>query len=170
LVYDENMKFICTAEDLEFMGQDRHKIKQSKKKSLALMRQLDKIVKEAVETKDTTIMDRIEAVRDVIDTPTIAVTKHTKMVDALLESSPIIEAKDKEKLEQSNRYDFKNKDEEGKPTKVLASGRPAFESMFDRFVWVLENNAWNEKDEKLKAKNNDIYEMAKRDVDSRKVG
>ncbi len=170
LVYDENMKFICTAEDLEFMGQDRHKIKQSKKKSLALMRQLDKIVKEATETKDTTIMDRIEAVRDVIDTPTIAVTKHTKMVDALLESSPIIEAKDKELLEQSNKYDFKNKDEEGKPTKVLASGRPAFESMFDRFVWVLENNAWNEKDEKLKAKNNDIYEMAKRDVDSRKVG
>jgi len=170
LVYDENMKFICTAEDLEYMGQDRQKVKGARQKSLALMRKMNKIVQEVAAIKDTTIIDRIEAIKEEIPTPTIAVTKHTAMVDALLESSPIIEAKDKEALEQSNKYDFKNKDENNQPTKVLASGRPAFESLYDRFIWVLENENWNEKDEKLKNANITIFEMAKKEVDNRKIG
>ena len=170
LVYDENMKFICTAEDLEFMGQDRQKVKGARQKSLALMRKLDKIVKEAESIKDTSIMDRIEEMSQDNQIPTIAVTKHTQMVDALLSSSAEIEAKDKEALEKSNKYDFKNKDENNQPKKVLASGRPAFESLYDRFVWALENKKWNDKDEKLKGENNTIFQMAKKEVDSRKVG
>lgn len=170
LVYDENMKFICTAEDLEFMGQDRQKVKGARQKSLALMRKLDKIVKEAESIKDTSIMDRIEEMSQDNQIPTIAVTKHTQMVDALLSSSAEIAAKDKEALEKSNKYDFKNKDENNQPKKVLTSGRPAFESLYDRFVWALENKKWNEKDEKLKGENNTIFQMAKKEVDSRKVG
>ncbi len=164
LVYDENMQFICTAEDLEFMGQDRQKVKGARQKSLALMRQLDKIVKAASEIKDTTIMDRIEAVSEEISIPTIAVTKHTKMVDALLKSSPIIEAKDKEALAKSKKYDFKKKDENNQPTKVLPSGRPIFKSMYDRFLWVLQNNVWNEKDEIQSKKHPEMFELAKKEL------
>ena len=164
LVYDENMKFICIAEDLEHMGQDRYKVRQGRKKSQALMQRLNKIVQEATATEDTTIKHRIESVQDVLENPTIAVTKHTKMVDALLESSPVIEAKEKQALEESKTYDFKKKDEEGKPTKVLPSGRPTFDSMYDRFMWALKNNDWNEKDEKLSIKHNKVFELVKEEL------
>jgi len=164
LVYDENMKFICTAEDLEFMGQDRQKVKGARQKSLALMRKLDKIVKEAESIKDTTIMDRIEAVKDEVSTPTIAVTKHTKMVDALLESSAEIEAKDKETLKESKKYDFKNKDKNNQPTKVLASGRPIFNSAYDRFIWVLQNDDWTHKDEIQSKKHPEMFKLAKEEL------
>lgn len=171
LVYTESMKFICIAEDTEFIGQDRYKARSASKKSRALMRQMEKIAKEYRDLQTPTILDRIEAAPTTnSDTQTAAVTKHTEAVTALLNSSKEIVAKDQELLETSNRYDFKNKDEDGKPQKVLPSGRPAFDSFFDRFVWCLENNEWNEKDEKLKTKNPDIYQMAYKDVESRKVG
>ncbi len=170
LVYDENMQFVCIAEDLEHMGVDRHVVRAGRKKSLALMRNLDKIVKSAQEIGDVTIMDRIKDISGEVEANTISVMKHTEAVDRLIKSNDKIVAKDKEQLEQSNRYDFKQKDEDGKPTKVLASGRPAFESLYERFIWVLENDKWNEKDEKLKAANITIFKMAKKEVDSRKVG
>ncbi len=159
-VFDENMKFICIAEDEEFMGQDRAKIKAARKKSLALMKQMDKIVREAEKINDITILDRIEDVRGEIESKTYAVVKRTETVDAVLRDSKNIEQKDKEALEESNRYDFKNKDEEGKPQKVLASGRPAFTSRVERFIWVIENNDWTEKDKELKEKYPESYEIA----------
>jgi len=164
LVYDENMKFICIAEDLEHMGQDRYKVRAGRKKSLALMKQLNKIVEAASKIEDTSIKERIEAVQDVVENPTIAVTKHTVMVDALLESSPVIEAKDKEQLEQSKTYDFKKKDENNQPTKILPGGRPTFDSMYDRFMWALKNDDWNEKDEKLSIKHNKVFELVKEEL------
>ncbi|WP_206512822.1 hypothetical protein, partial [Tenacibaculum discolor] len=94
----------------------------------------------------------------------------TKAIDMLIETSPIIAAKDKVALEQSSKYDFKNKDENGKPIKVLPSGRPQFETVYDRFVWVLEHKDWNEKDEKLKEKNIEIYQMALEEANRRKIG
>jgi len=167
LVYDENMNYICVAEDLEHMGKDRYKVRGAKKKSLALMRQLDKIVKEAQAAKDTTIMDRIEAVKDEIETPTIAVTKHTEAVDRVLRDSKIIEDEDKKALEKSNKYDFKNKDEEGIPQKILPSGRPSFTAYFDRFLWDLTHNMVDETTKKLAKKYPDIWEMAEKEA---KVG
>lgn len=160
LVYDEKMKFICIAEDLEHTGQSRHVAKKAKAKHLAMSRQLDKIVKEAQSINDTSIMDRIEAVSDAVPSQTFAVTKHTEMVTALLDSSKEIEAQDTKALEESNHYDFTKKDDEGLLVKVLPNGRPAFKSFYDRFLWVLENDDWNEKDKKLKEKNLEVYEMA----------
>jgi hypothetical protein len=128
---------------------------------------MDKIIKEAQAIKDATIMDRIDAVRDIVETKTVAVTKHTETVDRLLKDSVMFEQKDKKELETSNRYDFKQKDEEGKPTKILPSGRPIFESYFDRFLWDLKNNMVDETTKKLAAKYPDIWEMAEKEA---KVG
>ncbi len=160
LVYDENMKFICIAEDEEYIGDNRYLARKAKKKSQQLMKQLNKIVQEAVAMKDTTILDRIEGVSDAIPAQTTAVMKHTQAVNALMNSSNEIEAADKTALENSNRYDFKNKDEEGLPTKVLPSGRPAFSGFYERFLWAMENDDWNESDEKLKNKHSAVYELA----------
>jgi hypothetical protein len=169
LVYNEKMEFVCIAEDLEHMGKDRHKVRAGRKKSLALLRSLDKIVKEASLIKDTSIMDRIEAVSDIVGGDTIAVMKHTEAVDRLLQSSPAIAAKDKAELTTSKRYDFTNKDEDGKPQKVLPSGRPQFETMHDRFVWVLEHNDWTDKDRALQQKYPEAYEGAYKEYE-RKIG
>ncbi len=166
LVYDEKMNPICIAEDAEHMGIDRYAVKSAKKKSLAWLRQMDKIVKEAMATKDITIMDRIEAVKDVIESKSIAVTKHTETVDRLLRDSVFFEEKDKKELETSNRYDFKQKDEEGLPLKVLPSGRPVFKELYDRFFWDLKNDMVDETTNKLAQKYEEIWEMAKRDYEA----
>ena len=73
-------------------------------------------------------------------------------------------AKDKKDLEQSKKYDFKNKDENNQPTKVLASGRPIFNSMYDRFIWVLQNNAWTPKDEIQSKKHPEMFKLAKEEL------
>jgi heme-degrading monooxygenase HmoA len=160
LVYDKNMRFVCIAEDLEHMGENRWQVRKAKKKSLQLMRQLNKIVKEAEAINDVSILDRIEDVEGVIPAQTTAVMKHTDAVNMLLNASKEIEEADAKALAESNHYDFTQKDEDGMPTKVLASGRPAFKSFYERFLWALEHDEWNEKDEKLKASNEAVYEMA----------
>ena len=167
LVYDEKMNPICIAQDVEHMGKDRYAVRGAKKKSQQIMRQLDKIVKEAMAIKDITIMDRIESVKDVVESKSIAVTKHTETVDRLLRDSVFFEEKDKKELETSNRYDFKQKDEEGLPQKILPSGRPPFNTYFDRFLWDLKNNMVDDTTKKLAAKCPDIWEMAKKEA---KVG
>ena len=161
LVYNEKMEFVCIAEDIEKEGLNRFDVRQAKQRSQALARKYDKLIKEIAATEDITILDRLEQIEGVESaTPTIAITKRTEVVDLLLNSSEQIAAADQEALAESNRYDFKNKDENGKPTKVTPSGRPAFETYHDRFVWALVNDDWNEKDERLKEENKDVYEIA----------
>lgn len=167
LVYDENYKYICVAEDAAHMGQRRSVAKAARKKSKALMRQMDKIVQEALEIEDVTILDRIDAVEDIVQAKTNTVIKHTEAVDMLLNSSKTRELEDAERLEQSNRYDFKTKDEAGKPTKVLPSGRPAFTSYVERFVWDLENDKVDDTTRNLAKKYPDMWEMALKEA---KVG
>ncbi len=168
LVYDSSMKFVCIAEDLEHMGKNRWQVRKAKKKSQQLMKQLNKIVQEAEAINDITILDRIEDVADAIPAETTAVMKHTDAVNMLLNSSKEIEAADAKALDESNHYDFKKKDDDGLPTKVLPSGRPAFKSFYERFLWALENDAWNDKDEKLKVANEAVYEMAYQEYMRRK--
>lgn len=168
LVYDSSMKFVCIAEDLEHMGKNRWQVRKAKKKSQQLMKQLNKIVQEAEAIKDVTILDRIEDVADAIPGQTTAVMKHTDAVNMLMNSSKEIEAADKKALDESNHYDFTKKDEEGLPTKILPSGRPAFKSFYERFLWALENDKWNEKDEKLKEANESIYNLAHQEYMRRK--
>jgi transposase InsO family protein len=160
LVYNENMRFVCLAEDLQYMGQDRHKIKAARKKSAALMRQFDKIVKEAQTINDVTILDRIDAVSGETRADTTAVMKRTATIDRLLQDSSVIAEFDAGELEKSNRYDFTSKDKDGLPVKVLPSGRPAFNGFFERFLWALENDDWNDKDETLKHKHEAVYQLA----------
>ena len=50
----------------------------------------------------------------------------------------------------------------------LTGGRPAFETYTDRFVWAIENDDWNEKDQKLADKYPEAFEMAQNRV--KKVG
>lgn len=167
-VHQADMQFICIAEDPAYTGQSRAMAKRAAKKWNALTKHLDKMLYEAKNLADITIVDRIEAVKDRVETHTIAVTKRSEVIDAVIKNAPVIEAEDLKALEKSNRYDFKNKDKEGKPQKVLESGRPKFNGKVERFIWVLENpEQMNEKDKELMDKYPDLYEIAKSQV---KVG
>ncbi len=161
-VHKTDMTFIAIAEDPAHTGQSRAMAKRAAKRWTALTKHLDKMLYEAKSIADITIMDRIEAVKDRVETHTIAVTKRSEVIDAVIKNAPIIELADLKAMEKSNKYDFKNKDEEGVPIKVLPSGRPAFKGKIERFIWVLEHpEAKNEKDEELMEKYPDLYEIAK---------
>ncbi|WP_455756506.1 DDE-type integrase/transposase/recombinase [Sulfurimonas sp.] len=170
LVYNLKMELVCIAEDLEHIGESRFLARKAKKKSQSLMRQMDKIVKEAESIKDTSILDRIDDACDIVESKTFAVTKHTEAIDRVMRTGVELEARDKKALEDSNHYDFTKEDDEGLPVKVLENGRPEFKGFVERFIWVLENDEWNEKDEKLKEKNPEIYEFAYAEYMKRKAG
>ncbi|AXH14347.1 DNA transposition protein [Malaciobacter mytili LMG 24559] len=164
-VHDMNMNFICIAEDLEHTGQSRAVSKKIESKWNALTRHLDKMLKEAKNLADVTIETRIENIKDEVDTYTITVPKQSEMIDALKRNALIIETEDLKALEKSNKFDFKNKDESGKPTKVLPSGRPPFKSKVERFVWVLEHqDKMNDRDKVLMDKHPDLVEIAKQQL------
>ena len=165
-VHKTDMTFIAIAEDPAHTGQSRAMAKRAAQRWTALTKHLDKMLHEAKDIADITIMDRIEAVKDIVESKSIAVTKHTETVDRLLRDSVFFEEKDKKELETSNRYDFKQKDEEGKPTKVLPSGRPVFKELYDRFYWDLKNDMVDETTNKLAEKYGEIWEMAKRDYEA----
>ena len=161
-VHKTDMTFIAIAEDPAHTGQSRAMAKRAAKKWTALTKHLDKMLYEAKNIADITIMDRIEAVKDRVKTHTIAVVKRSEVIDAVIKNAPIIELADLKALKESNKYDFKAKDEEGKPAKVLPSGRPAFKGKIERFIWVLEHpELMNEKDKELMDKYPDLYEIAK---------
>lgn len=161
-VHKTDMTFIAIAEDPAHTGQSRAMAKRAAQRWTALTKHLDKMLHEAKSIADITIMDRIEDVKDRVETHTIAVTKRSEVIDAVIKNAPIIELADLKAMKKSNKYDFKNKDEEGVPIKVLPSGRPAFKGKIERFIWVLEHPAAiNEKDKELMEKYPDLYEIAK---------
>lgn len=147
LVYTQDMQFICVAEDIEHMGQDRYQVKAARKKSLSMMRQADKLVKEAMAMQDATIMDRLDAIEGGVRANSTVVMKRTERIDALLQDSVTIAKRDEAQYEAEQEV------------KLLASGRPVFNTFYERFMWCLEKNEWNEKDLKIKAANMAVYEM-----------
>jgi putative transposase len=165
-VFDSSFKFICIAEDTEYLGVNRAAAKAAKKRYRSIMKQMDQLMREAEAIEDVTILNRVDDAPEVqTTTPTIAVTKHTPTIDVVFENAPKIAAKDREQLESSNKYDFKNKDEEGKPKKLTPSGRPAFTSFYDRALWDLRNNMVDESTNKLAKKYPDIWRSAKKEYE-----
>ena len=164
-VHKTDMTFIAIAEDPAHTGQSRALAKKAAKRWTALTKHLDVMLHEAKKIADITIVDRIEAVKDRVETHTVAVTKRSEVIDAVIKNAPVIELSDLKTLEKSNKYDFKSKDEEGKPEKILPSGRPTFKGKVERFIWILEHpDKQNEKDQKLIEKYPDLYEIAKSQV------
>lgn len=170
IVYDpSSMNLICKAIDLEFYGVSREAAAQARKKQSKIIQQFNKTIKMAEEENDPTLMDVIKAKEDYEISSTIATTKRTQVSTMLLNESHKLQEQDKKELETSKYYDFKNKDEDGKPKKVLEGGRPEFITFVDRFLWCLEKNEWNDKDLKLKELKPESYEMAFKEFEKRKL-
>jgi transposase InsO family protein len=169
LVYDMNtMNIICEALDLEYLGDSREVATNAQRLQKLAKRKMNEAVRLAEQAKLPTMKTALEKM-DIEETAqTRATTKQTPVTNMLLKQSHIIEEHEKKELEESKQFDFKNKDEDGRPTKTLKGGRPKFETFTDRMLWCLENNDWNDKDKKIKDKYPDSYDMALKEFNLKK--
>jgi len=170
IVYDfETMQLICKAIDLEYYGISREAAVKARKQQSKVVQQFNKTIKMAEEADDPTLIDVIKAKEQYEISSTIATTKRTAVTTMLLNESHKLQKQDIQELEQSKHFDFKNKDEDGLPKKVLEGGRPEFETYEDRFLWCLENKEWSDKDKKLKELKPDSYERAFEKYEKRRL-
>ena len=154
---------ICIAEDVEKTGKSRVHLKHIKAKSKAHMRKLNKMLKEWEEFDeiDPNIKTRIEEAVGVIKAKTTAETKHTPQIDAILEGAKAFAKDDKEEIKESHTYNLKGE-------RLLPSGRPQFAGPYERLLWELENDKFNEKSQRIADKYPDLYELAKTECERRK--
>jgi len=170
VVYEpQTMQLICKAVDLKHYGVSREESIKARKQQSKIVQQFNKAIKMAQNTNDTTLIDVMKAKEKYEISNTIASTKRTAVTSILLDESHKLQELDILELESSKTYDFKNKDSNGIPKKILQGGRPTFVTYEDRFVWCLEKNEWNDKDLKLKDLKPSSYERALNKFNQRRL-
>lgn len=146
-IYQADMTPICTAKDASLEGVSREEMRSIHREMRKIESESLKRVKRAEELaqklSDPTIKDGIEqGVREMVMSPLANIKYPTRNVDIQMPK------------------------EDKKPT--TSNGRPLFQSDFEALVWAIENE--KEADFAILIKEqNDVYEMAKRDVLYRKT-
>lgn len=168
-VYKMNHEPICVAEDTMFTGKSRAEFAEGKRMSKRIAKEFARVMEqwEALSRKvDPSIRDRIEAAATKI-APTLpstfAVAKSTEVIRAVKDGMKTFAAADAKALETSNIMNMEGE-------KLLPSGRPAFKSRRERLVWDMENDRWDESSQRLADKSPEEYEMALKDIESKKIG
>lgn len=169
-VYRMNYEPICVAEDYEYMGKSRAELAEGKRIGHRIAREYAKLLETWEETSrrlDPTIRDRIEASMEERSgwngAATIAVSKTTETIRAVSDGVRAFARADERALEESNIINMEGE-------KLLPSGRPAFNQLLDRFMWDLEHDTVDESTEKLKQKQPDIWDIAYREHERKKIG
>lgn len=167
-VYAMNYAPICIAEDYDYTGKSRAELAEGKRISHRIAREYAKLLEEWEEASrmmDPSIKDRIEAASGMAEvlTSTIAVAKSTESTRALMEASKVFSAQDQSDAEESNIMNMQGE-------KLTPSGRPQFAQLVDRFVWDLENDRVDESTEKLRQKKPELWDIAYREYERRKIG
>ena len=168
-VYRMDYTPICIAEDYEWTGKSRAELAEGKRISNRIAREMAKLLEEWEEASrkmDPTIKDRIEAAalengRE-LRTSTPAVAKHTEAVRGVMEASKTFERQDEAAAEGSN---IKNMQGET----LMPSGRPQFARYYDRLLWDLENDRFDESSQKIAEKHPQMYELAKKEAKRRRA-
>lgn len=168
-VYKMNHEPICVAEDTMFTGKSRAEFAEGKRMSKRIAKEFARVMEqwEALSRRiDPSIRDRIEAAATRI-APTLpstfAVAKSTEVIRAVKDGMKTFAAADAKALESSNIMNMEGE-------KLLPSGRPAFNQLLDRFMWDLEHDTVDESTEKLKQKQPDIWDIAYREYERKKIG
>lgn len=169
-VYRMNYEPICVAEDYEYMGKSRAELAEGKRIGHRIAREYAKLLETWEETSrrlDPTIRDRIEASMEERSgwngAATIAVSKTTETIRAVSDGVRAFARADERALEESNIINMEGE-------KLLPSGRPAFNQLIDRFMWDLEHDTVDESTEKLKQKQPDLWDIAYREYERKKIG
>lgn len=169
-VYRMNYEPICVAEDYEYMGKSRAELAEGKRIGHRIAREYAKLLETWEETSrrlDPTIRDRIEASMEERSgwngAATIVVSKTTETIRAVSDGVRAFARADERALEESNIINMEGE-------KLLPSGRPAFNQLLDRFMWDLEHDTVDESTEKLKQKQPDIWDIAYREYERKKIG
>lgn len=169
-VYRMNYEPICVAEDYEYIGKSRAELAEGKRIGHRIAREYAKLLETWEETSrrlDPTIRDRIEASMEERSgwnaAATIAVSKTTETIRAVKDGIKVFAKADEKALEESNIINMEGE-------KLLPSGRPAFNQLIDRFMWDLEHDTVDESTEKLKQKQPDLWDIAYREHQRKKIG
>lgn len=152
------------------MGKSRAELAEGKRIGHRIAREYAKLLETWEETSrrlDPTIRDRIEASMEERSgwsgAATIAVSKITETIRAVSDGVRAFAMADEKALEESNII---NMDGE----KLLPSGRPTFNQLVDRFMWDLEHDMVDESTDKLKQKQPDLWDIAYREHERKKIG
>lgn len=169
-VYRMNYEPICVAEDYEYMGKSRAELAEGKRIGHRIAREYAKLLETWEETSrllDPTIRDRIEASMEQRSgwsgASTIAVSKTTETIRAVRDGIKVFAEADAKALEESNIINMEGE-------KLLPSGRPVFNYVQDRFLWDLEHDMVDESTEKLKQKQPELWDIAYREFERKKIG
>ncbi|MDD2267044.1 transposase family protein [Sulfuricurvum sp.] len=169
-VYRMNYEPICVAEDYEYMGKSRAELAEGKRIGHRIAREYAKLLETWEETSrrlDPTIRDRIEASMEERSgwsgAATIAVSKTTETIRAVSDGVRAFAMADEKALEESNIINMNGE-------KLLPSGRPTFNQLVDRFMWDLEHDMVDESTDKLKQKQPDLWDIAYREHERKKIG
>jgi len=169
-VYRMNYEPICVAEDYEYMGKSRAELAEGKRIGHRIAREYAKLLETWEETSrrlDPTIRDRIEASMEERSgwsgASTIAVSKSTETIRAVRDGIKMFAEADAKALEESNIINMEGE-------KLLPSGRPVFNYVQDRFLWDLEHNMVDESTERLKQKQPELWDIAYREYERKKIG
>ena len=161
-IYDLDMKFLCRAENAESVGKSRASYLASRyfdKKTKKLIRELQELRRENPE-RYKVMLEETDALESEADVQVGLEFKSEAMAgirEAMAEESPHTV------LEQEA---LKDVDVE---TPVL-NGRPVFASIKERFDWVLESGAVDEKTQRLAEKHEGLWKMAVEAWEERKAG
>jgi transposase InsO family protein len=168
IVYDPiDMRFICEAYDPAHTGTKREDAVKAQKEQKKKWKALDKAISGIKDLDLPDVRDRIEATKEIIAANTIAVTKATDVTKMLFGASKEIQKQEFREAIKANKKEIEEKREEFRNSGV----RPKFQSVYDRFVWAIVNDQWNDKDEKLKQNvNNKIFDLAYKEAMRQKVG
>ncbi len=167
-VYTEAMMFLCLAIDKDKLGEDRFVVREVRKRSQKIMRDMKKLINLKTELAqfDTTIKNRIEIATATDTQKGVVEPKVTPRIEAVYEAGRELEKKDKEIANKDLRFDFRNKTD-GKPTQLKADGKPVFKSFVENFVWHIENKK-EDNIKRLRDKYPESWTIAKEEVESKK--
>lgn len=162
LVYTMNMEPICVAIDPTALGQSREVLAGAKRVSKRLMREYARIV------------DEMTKLHDSID-PTIRhiIEDQEATMPPLAELGMSVRVPKTTVAIEAARAAIEETKQDGAQTQTEAAtlnGRPVFETVGDKFRWLLETNEWTPEDERLRVKYEGIYEEVLKEHQRRKAG
>lgn len=167
-VYKMNYEPICIAEDYEYTGKSRAELAEGKRISHRIAREYAKLLEEweGISRKvDPSIRHRIDASlkENFPLVSTKVVSKVTEISSAVMEASKEFARQDEQAVATSNIVSMEGE-------KLLPSGRPAFTQLVDRFMWDLEHDTVDESTNRLKEKKPELWEIAFKEYERKKVG
>ena len=152
-VFDLDYHYLFTAENPEYLGKSRKEYIAAARKWDKQKRKIIKMIEDIRSDAPQRMQEHLERELERIEgDPKVAIevgyAHKSDIVDAIADA---IEASEPESMKGVRQEDG---------TLPVINGRPMFKSLYQRFMWCLERDEWNEDDIRLRGENPDEYAAA----------